>query len=157
MASLRFESRTLIRILIGPAANVHNLFRGSIASSGLGTYNHQCTWPEIPGTTQQDPFSPPAGTAYYYLVEGENVCGGSGLGAASNGTSRPVPACESLNQDSDGDGVLDLADNCALISNPGQSDVDGDSRGDLCDNCPAVSNPNQADSDGDGLGDACDP
>jgi streptogramin lyase len=35
-------------------------------------------------------------------------------------------------------------------------DSDGDGIGDLCDNCPAVYNPDQADADEDGKGDACD-
>ena len=36
------------------------------------------------------------------------------------------------------------------------SDTDGDGILDAADNCPAVANPDQADSDGDGIGDACD-
>jgi hypothetical protein len=35
-------------------------------------------------------------------------------------------------------------------------DEDGDGRINMCDNCPDVSNPDQEDGDGDGLGDACD-
>ena len=38
-------------------------------------------------------------------------------------------------------GVLDVTDNCALISNPGQENADGDAAGDVCDN----------DDDNDGL------
>jgi hypothetical protein len=59
--------------------------------------------------------------------------------------------------DSDGDGVLDVDDNCPTVPNPEQHDEDGDGVGDACDNCPHVSNPGQEDSDGDGVGDACDP
>ena len=58
--------------------------------------------------------------------------------------------------DSDGDGVIDLVDNCPGEPNPGQADSDADGVGDACDNCPQVANPDQADSDGDGVGDACD-
>jgi hypothetical protein len=88
--------------------------------------------------------------------------------------------------DDDGDGIVDLVDNCPLAANPDQTDTDGDSMGDACDvctndsnndadsdgicvgsgylppktgdndNCPLVANPTQTDSDSDGVGDACD-
>ncbi|MBN1945344.1 MAG: thrombospondin type 3 repeat-containing protein [Bradymonadales bacterium] len=58
--------------------------------------------------------------------------------------------------DSDGDGVLDLHDNCPYVSNPDQLDMDQDGLGDDCDNCPNVTNPYQLDEDQDGLGDDCD-
>ncbi|MEO8574233.1 MAG: PxKF domain-containing protein [Pyrinomonadaceae bacterium] len=35
-------------------------------------------------------------------------------------------------------------------------DTDGDGVVDTADNCPATPNPDQADTDGDGIGDACD-
>nr|NQU93120.1 VCBS repeat-containing protein [Bacteroidota bacterium] len=35
--------------------------------------------------------------------------------------------------DADGDGIVDLEDNCPNVVNPNQEDVDGDSTGDVCD------------------------
>ncbi len=59
-------------------------------------------------------------------------------------------------QDSDGDGIGDICDNCPAIANANQSDVDLDGIGDVCDNCPSIANPLQTDTDGDGIGNACD-
>jgi hypothetical protein len=61
-----------------------------------------------------------------------------------------------LGPDSDGDGYVDVEDNCPDVYNPSQEDTDGDGIGDVCDNCPNIANPGQADLDGDGVGDACD-
>lgn len=68
-----------------------------------------------------------------------------------------VATVYAMQRDIDGDGILNVVDNCPLIANPEQYDVDGDGFGDPCDNCPVVYNPAQEDSDGDGLGDLCDP
>ena len=154
---LRFDSKTLIHVLSGRAGNVHNLFRGTIALGGMNGYNHACAFPEVPGITQTDAAAPPPGTAYYYLSGGRNTCGDSGLGTASNGSARPIPSCTAQNRDSDGDGIPDMDDNCALVPNTGQADADGEGKGDACDNCPSVPNPDQRDTNGNGIGDACDP
>ncbi len=70
--------------------------------------------------------------------------------------------------DKDADGVIDVYDNCVLISNSDQIDVDKNGRGDVCDdydrdglmqnkdNCPNIPNVQQEDTDGDGIGDVCD-
>ena len=76
----------------------------------------------------------------------------------------------SQNADSDGDGVLNLTDNCPVDGNSEQVDTDGDGMGDACDpdddndtvldeadNCRVDPNPNQIDTDGDGIGNVCDP
>ncbi|WP_123774109.1 thrombospondin type 3 repeat-containing protein [[Flexibacter] sp. ATCC 35103] len=64
--------------------------------------------------------------------------------------------CGSRADDSDGDGILDIKDNCPYVFNPLQEDTDGDNIGDACDNCKYIPNFDQLDSDGDGVGDACD-
>jgi hypothetical protein len=58
--------------------------------------------------------------------------------------------------DSDGDSIIDMCDNCQDLSNPGQEDYDGDGWGDDCDNCRDLSNPGQENDDGDEWGNACD-
>ena len=64
--------------------------------------------------------------------------------------------CSCSQRDTD-DGLLDVADNCPLVSNANQADADGDGVGDVCDNCPLIANAPQTDTDTDGIGDACDP
>lgn len=71
--------------------------------------------------------------------------------------------------DTDGDGVIDDADNCPDTANADQADMDNDGIGDVCDddidgdgfineddNCPENANPEQTDYDNDGIGDLCD-
>jgi hypothetical protein len=79
--------------------------------------------------------------------------------------------------DADGDGVIDVRDNCPALPNLEQLDTDGDGQGDVCDDnddndaipdaedlCPSVASgltlPGgtviQQDSDDDGKGDECD-
>ena len=76
---------------------------------------------------------------------------------------------DACDDDDDGDGALDGADNCPLAANASQTDTDSDKLGDVCDpdddndevldltdNCTLVANKDQLNSDDDGLGDACD-
>jgi hypothetical protein len=49
------------------------------------------------------------------------------------------------------------APGAVYVFNFSMLDSDGDGILDLCDNCPTVANPDQADTDSDGYGDACPP
>ena len=76
--------------------------------------------------------------------------------------TQPITGQAFCADDTDGDGVPDLEDNCVADMNLNQADQDLDVIGDACDNCPGVPNPNQTNTDldlqnGDDLGDACDP
>ncbi|HWN67080.1 MAG TPA: hypothetical protein VNM90_05540, partial [Haliangium sp.] len=54
-------------------------------------------------------------------------------------------------------GQLLLAENMLTQTFCSGDDTDGDGLVDVCDNCPAVANEDQADGNGDGAGDACQP
>ncbi len=58
--------------------------------------------------------------------------------------------------DRDGDGILDVDDNCPDKYDRSGLDSDGDGLGDVCDNCDFDINPLQEDLDSDGTGDVCD-
>ena len=88
-----------------------------------------CWIARTPQSTQGDADPAPASGLHYYLVVAENGCG---LGATDSGRLAP-PACPSIDLDTDGDGVLDVDDNCGLQPNADQADADGDFVGDACD------------------------
>jgi hypothetical protein len=66
-----------------------------------------------------------------------DACAGDGCGTPADGgvpeggTTEPGP-CPSEDADSDGDGIIDLEDNCPFTPNPDQADADGDGIGDAC-------------------------
>lgn len=60
--------------------------------------------------------------------------------------------------DIDGDGVVNMSDNCPTIANADQHNEDGDPFGDACDPCPPFDDmPTPMDADNDGVSDRCDP
>jgi len=113
-------------------------------------------------------------TADYYVANGHtDPAYARGYGLIDALAAYQVPT------DFDGDGVLDLQDNCLTVPNPDQADGDGDDLGDACDscmdtdgdgfgdpgfpantcpvdNCPDLAIPDQTNTDGDAWGDACD-
>lgn len=103
----------------------------------------------IASFTRTFSFSTPG--VYQLCVEASNNC--------VNESSPPAPLCKTITvvqNDMDGDGIIDEIDNCINIFNPDQLDSDDDSIGDLCDNCPFVANPDQLDCNNNGIGDICD-
>ena len=58
--------------------------------------------------------------------------------------------------DSDGDGFVNIHDNCPYAADKDQWDRDSDGAGDICDTCEFTPNVDQEDKDGDGVGDSCD-
>ena len=117
-------------------------------------------------------------------IEQRLFCSARDLGAPGYDTTfgygcvDAYSAIATLITDTDTDGVDDLCDNCAGVTNPDQADIDHDAIGDLCDdcvdpdadgyaspgfpattctldNCPGIANPGQEDANNDGIGDAC--
>ena len=71
---------------------------------------------------------------------GESGNAGEGGAAGSAGSAGTGGEGGGLAQDSDGDGVVDGADNCRDIANADQMDSDGDGAGDACDDEPETAN-----------------
>ncbi|HEX9427308.1 MAG TPA: thrombospondin type 3 repeat-containing protein, partial [Candidatus Polarisedimenticolia bacterium] len=142
--------------LMTAQAPVFDLYRGSIDTGVPMKYDHVCLAGGQLTPASSDGAIPRAGSAFYYLVAGANLCGEGPAGQAPDGSVVPNPGpCPLVYGDADHDGLEDRGDNCPLAVNPGQEDQDGDGRGDACDNCPLIFNADQADADHDGVGDAC--
>jgi hypothetical protein len=139
----------------GEQGHTSNVYRGEMTRPW--TYTETCVVSETVERQVVDVDTPPSGETFYYLVGSRNECGDSRIGVGlPGGDLSPASACSTMTRESDGDGILDLADSCPAMADAALSDADGDFVGDSCDNCPAVANPNQGDLDRDGSGDACD-
>lgn len=95
------------------------------------------------------------GTSQSLVVSDIDSDGHPDLAGVAVSTPNAVEVMLNRTIDTDGDGLLDVNDNCRTVPNPDQRDGDEDGPGDVCDNCQ-LPNPSQADRDGNGIGDACD-
>ena len=126
-----------------------NIYRGTLETF----FNDACLFSEQPSRTVIDTDPEPApNTGYYYLASARNGCGESESAVGQ----MPLAPCGVIQDDTDGDGLADVVDNCAAESNPEQVDLDGDWVGDVCDNCTGLVNIDQADDDEDSFGNVCD-
>jgi lysophospholipase L1-like esterase len=71
-------------------------------------------------------------------------------------SAMPAALLEATGQGANGAGALLMSETLGLGSSLSQNS-DGDALPDVCDNCPMTSAASQVDTDVDGLGDACDP
>ncbi len=101
------------------------------------SYNYNESVILLPGVTQWDEF----------LQEFYASMGGSWVAQVRD---------ESQQCDADYPEHVDLYDFCSKVIVALDEDTDGDGVGDSADNCPLVLNADQADTDGDGQGNECD-
>jgi len=155
---MEFSSPTSLVWDVAPRAAAYNVQRGTRPVVGTWSWNQVCVATALANRALAQPTNPASGLVWFYMVTGVNACGEGTPGQTSAGGARGAGTpCGTGVLDTDGDGKLNQADNCAAVANPAQADGDADAAGDACDNCPLVSNPGQEDTDGDGSGDACDP
>lgn len=97
-----------------------------------------------------DPGDVDGGTDPVVVTDPGDVTGGTDTGGVVTGTTDGGDTSSGLVTGTDTDGTTSTGESGGL------SDIDGDGIIDLLDNCPSVFNPNQLDADGDGIGNACD-
>jgi hypothetical protein len=171
---LRVGKSGVTQVIWGESYQAHtvNVYRGTFATAQPWSGDASCFDVEVAGNQTPDGAVPLAGEGYYYLASGRNLCGEGPAGVTSAGDATvPAPACATGAEDTDEDGFgdscpscvdtdldgkIDLADNCAVETNALQTDDDRGFVGNECDNCDQLVNPDQTDTDGDGEGDACD-
>jgi hypothetical protein len=132
--------------------------------STIGSWSHELTL--VPSdAAQNDSY----GTAVALDDSGTIAVGSTKVKDSNGNQVGAAVVFEHDEQDTDGDGIVDTADNCPAIINPDQADNDLDGVGDICDedddndsivdlvdNCVFSANTDQQDTDADGIGDVCD-
>ena len=76
----------------------------------------------------------------------DDIAQGNSPDANGNNFPDECEPLQCLDDDCDGDGVIDTQDNCPFVPNPNQDDSDADTHGDLCDNCPSGFNADQGEA-----------
>ncbi len=123
---------------------------------------------QVPDPEDCDPFDQVIFPGNAEVCDGkDNNCNGKVDEGLPDTDQDGVADC--IDDDDDGDTILDFADNCTTVPNPDQKDHDEDGQGDVCDddddndgipdvadNCIFVKNPDQANADKDDKGNACD-
>lgn len=120
-----------------------------------------CFGPTVPSGAPCDPVldNCPGGQHCRNTAQGDRCSSAPepGADASTDAHTSDASLIDAPIDDTDGDGVRNVDDNCPTTANPGQLNEDGDPRGDACDECPPVATTAIVDGDGDGVGDACDP
>jgi hypothetical protein len=88
---LRWSSADTVTWTAGPFAETSNVYRGDLVPAFEPSWS--CRADGVPGTTFDDFDTPAPGAGFHYVVTGENGCGESGAGTASDGTPREVDLC----------------------------------------------------------------
>ncbi len=91
------SSATIHWLSAAPGAGsgtVHQVLRGVVSQLPVGTGGSEtCLAEGLPGTSITDDATPVAGSAFYYLVRGENACGAGTYGRTSRDAERTSTAC----------------------------------------------------------------
>ncbi len=118
-----------------PGVSFYNVYRGYKTTGLTFSYDQECLAGGLDALMASDTAVPRQQTVLYYVVSSR--CGQSlesVLGRNSSGVPIAQPfTCPRAENDTDGDGVDDLYDNCPAFRNPSQVDTDGDGTGDTCD------------------------
>jgi hypothetical protein len=75
------------------SGGTYQLLRGATGAGPVGSSPETCVASALIGPTQQDAVLPAAGSGFWYLVRGRNVCGLGTYGSSSAGNERISTTC----------------------------------------------------------------